>query len=683
MNYPPTSKNPVKDEYFSLQVQDDYRWLEDTDDPAVKEWTNKQNEYTRSVLDRYPNRQALFDRLKYLYSDTTIYYGIHYIEGKLFALKWQPPRQQPFLVSLSSPYDVASEKIIFDPNEYDPSGNTAIDFYKPSLDGRLVAISLSEGGSEDGSLHLFEVDSGEQLPDLIARVNYPTAGGSVAWNADGSGFYYTRYPRPGERPAEDMYFYQQVYFHQIGEPIENDTYVIGEEFPRIAEIELYTTKDARYLLALVRNGDGGEIAHYVRNPDGDWKQVTEFKDEAQEAALGPDGYLYLLSRRDAPRGKILRLSLADPDLLKAETIVPQRSGAIESFLPTQDLLYLVELDGGPSKLCVFDHQGIELPQVPIEPISSIWQIVRLEVNEILYRSMSFVTPTTWYHYDPQKQEAKRTALFFPPPEDFSDCEVVREFATSKDGTRVPLNIIRLKGTKLDGSNPLLLTGYGGYGISMTPYFNIRRRIWFDKGGIIAVANLRGGGEYGEEWHKDGYLTNKQNVFDDFIACARHLIECGYTSKEKLCIEGGSNGGLLMGAAFTQQPDLFHAVVARVGIYDMLRVELDPNGEFNVTEFGTVKNPQHFEVLYDYSPYHRVEHGTAYPAVLLTTGEHDGRVNPSHSRKMAALLQEASSSEQPILLRVSMAGHGIGTSLHDALAEETDIYAFLFDQLGLD
>jgi prolyl oligopeptidase len=683
MNYPPTSKNPVTDEYYGIQVHDDFRWLEDSDDSAVKDWTTEQNKFTQSVLDRYPNRRPLYDRLEYLYSDTTIYFEIHYVKGRLFALKFQPPRQQPYLVSLTSPYDVESEKTVFDPNEYDSSGNTAIDFYTPSLDGQLMAISLSEGGSEDGSLHLFEVDSGKQLPDVISRVNYPTAGGSVAWNADCSGFYYTRYPHQGERSQEDMFFYQQVYFHSLGEPVENDTYVIGEEFPRIAEIELHTTEDARYLLALVRNGDGGEMAHYLRGPEDVWRQVTEFKDEIQEAALGPDGYLYLLSRRDAPRGQILRLPFADPDLMKAETIIPQRSGAIESFLPTKDLLYTVELDGGPSKLSVFTNKGEELPQVPVEPISSIWQMVRLEDNEILFRSMSFITPTSWYHYDPQKEECRRTALFFPPPEDFSDCEVVREFATSNDGTRVPLNIIRRKGTSLDGSNPTLLTGYGGYGISMTPYFNIRRRVWFDKGGIIAVANLRGGGEFGEEWHKDGYLTNKQNVFDDFIACARFLIERKYTNPDKLCIEGGSNGGLLMGAALTQHPELFRAVVSRVGIYDMLRVELDPNGEFNVTEFGTVNNPQHFEVLYDYSPYHRVDDGTHYPAVLLTTGEHDGRVNPSHSRKMTARLQEATGSENPVLLRVSTVGHGMGTSLDEMIAEETDIYAFLFDQLGTD
>jgi prolyl oligopeptidase len=261
-------------------------------------------------------------------------------------------------------------------------------------------------------------------------------------------------------------------------------------------------------------------------------------------------------------------------------------------------------------------------------------------------------------------------------------EVVREFAISKDGTRVPLNIIRKKGLLLNGQSPCLLTGYGGYGISMPPYCNARNRAWFDAGGVYAIANLRGGGEYGEAWHKAGNLLNKQNVFDDFIACAEHLIQRGYTRPEKLGILGGSNGGLLMGAAFTQRPDLFRAVVAMVGIYDMLRVELDPNGAFNITEFGTVTNPQHFEVLYDYSPYHRVVDGSAYPAILFTTGENDGRVNPAQSRKMTARMQAASASGLPVLLRTSYgAGHGHGTSLEEQIQLETDLYTFLIEQTG--
>jgi prolyl oligopeptidase len=269
------------------------------------------------------------------------------------------------------------------------------------------------------------------------------------------------------------------------------------------------------------------------------------------------------------------------------------------------------------------------------------------------------------------------------PANFDDIEVVREFAKSKDGTKVPINILRKKGIKLDGNNPTLLYGYGGYGINLTPSFNATRRIWFDAGGVYAIANLRGGGEYGEEWHKAGNLTHKQNVFDDFIACAEHLIQRKYTRPEKLAVMGGSNGGLLMGAFLTQRPELAHAVVSRVGIYDMLRVELDPNGVFNTTEFGTVKNLEQFKALYAYSPYHHVRNGTPYPAILMTTGEHDGRVNPAHSRKMIARLQAATSSDNPILLRVSSTtGHGIGSSLSDRIAEQTDIYAFLFKELGV-
>jgi prolyl oligopeptidase len=266
------------------------------------------------------------------------------------------------------------------------------------------------------------------------------------------------------------------------------------------------------------------------------------------------------------------------------------------------------------------------------------------------------------------------------PADFSDCEVLRELATSQDGTRIPLNIIRRRNTKLDGKNPVLLTGYGGYGISLSPFFRPRLRVWLDMGGIAVIANLRGGGEYGEEWHRAGNLTKKQNVFDDFIACAEYLLETGYTTSQYLCIEGTSNGGLLMGAALTQRPDLFRAVASHVGVYDMLRMELDSNGAFNVTEYGTVTNPQHFEALYDYSPYHHVKKGTHYPAILLTAGENDGRVPAYHSRKMAAALQSASMSGKPILLRTSTSGHGFGTPLDEQIAKEADVFAFLASQL---
>jgi len=303
---------------------------------------------------------------------------------------------------------------------------------------------------------------------------------------------------------------------------------------------------------------------------------------------------------------------------------------------------------------------------------------------LLFGNVSYLKPFAWFTYDAGSKEAHRTALYVTAPVNFDDIEVVREFAVSKDGTKVPLNILRKKGLKLDGNNPTLLYAYGGYGINLTPGFDTTRRIWFDAGGVAVIANLRGGGEYGEAWHKSGNLTQKQHVFDDFIASAEHLIQRRYTSPAKLAVEGGSNGGLLMGAFLTQRPDLARAVVSHVGIYDMLRVELDPNGQFNITEFGTVKDPEQFKALYGYSPFHRVRNGTKYPAVLLTTGENDGRVNPAQSRKMAARLQAASASDWPILFRSSAsAGHGIGTSLKERIAQQADVLAFLFDQLGID
>jgi len=681
MKYPESPRNSITDEYHGIPIEDPYRWLEDTKDPKVREWTEAQNKLVRETLDTVPQRSAFFEQLKKIYGEASPdYFSLKARNGKFFAIKKQPPLQQPMLVTLTSVDDLGTENILLDPNQLDPSGGTAIDFYVPSLDGKLVAISISKGGSERGDLYIYDVETKQPLSDVIARVQVPTGGGSFAWNETNDGLYYTRYPRKGERADDDLDFYEQIYFHKIGSPESEDQYVIGRDFPKIAENFMFTTSDGRYLLLMVLNGDGGEVAHYIRDPKGNWTQVTKFEDEAQSAKLGPDNHLYLLSRHGSPRGKILRLSLDNPKLDEAQVFIPEGELAISDFLPTDNYFYVTELDGGPSRMRVFDHQGKYVANVPTEPVSGIWELAIEKDDSILFASSSFISPRSWSRYDPVKNKAMRTALYSTSPADFSDCEVIRDFAISRDGTRVPINIIRRKDTKLDGNNPVLLYGYGGYGVSLSPTFIPRFRVWLDQGGVAVFANLRGGGEYGEEWHKAGNLTNKQNVFDDFIACAEHLIKTKYTSPQKLCIQGGSNGGLLMGAVLTQRPDLFRAVIAQVGIYDMLRVELDPNGAFNVTEFGTVSNPQHFEALYDYSPYHRVKNGIQYPSILLTAGENDGRVLAYHSRKMAATLQSASSSSNPILLRTNTSGHGIGTALDEQVAEMTDIFSFLVSQI---
>ena len=681
---PDTPKKPVATEYHGVTVEDPYQWLEADDDSQVKAWSDAQNQQTRKNLDSFPDRAAIEKQLQEWYAKTSpSYSSLVSRPGILFAMKFQPPKQQPLLVTLASADDLKSEKVVLDPNVLDTKGTTAIDWFVPSLDGKYVAMSLSKGGSEDGTLHFYETATGKALPDTIAHVQYPTAGGSAAWNADGTGVYYTRFPRKGERPDADLNFYQQIYFHKLGTPDTEDKYSIGKDFPRIAEIALAASRDGKYILATVANGDGGDFAHYLLGPDGTWKQITQFSDQIKLARLGRDNALYLLSRADAPRGKILRLPLDVPELKNAAEIIASGEAVIEQIVPSTDALYVADLLGGPSQIRRFDLNGKNETKISTPQISAVQELLALEDGSLLFRDVSYTDPAAWFHCLNGKTEPVKTALQSTSPVSFADIEVRREFATSKDGTKIPLNVLSRKGMKRDGNNPTLLYAYGGYGISMSPNFDFTRRLWFDRGGVYVVANIRGGGEFGEEWHKAGNLTKKQNVFDDFAAAAEYLIKENYTRPGKLAIQGGSNGGLLMGAMITQHPDLFRAVVSSVGIYDMLRVELAPNGAFNVTEFGTVKNPEQFKALYAYSPYHHVVDGTKYPAVLMMTGANDGRVAPYHSRKMTARLLAANKSENPILLRTSSsAGHGIGTALSERIKQSADIYAFLFGQLGM-
>jgi prolyl oligopeptidase len=686
---PATPRRPVVDSYHGVQVAEDYRWLEEGASGEVKHWTSEQNALTRAYLDKVPARAAAKDRIAAFYKELMPSYSdVVTRPGLVFAMKFQPPKDQPMLAVLRSPDDLASERIIIDPNVENEKGHLAIDWFVPSPDGKRVAVAMSEKGSEDGSLYFYDVASGKQVGEVVPRVQYPTGGGGVAWTKDGDAVYYTRYPQGGERPKEDANFYQQVYFHKLGTPAASDSYAVGKEFPRIAEIWLEASDDGRYVLATVANGDGGEFALYLMKPDRTWAQVTRFEDKVVAGTMGTDGTLFMISHKDAPRGQILRLAAGKTDLAKAKVIVKQGRASLEGrfkdpgMVPTKTKLYVTTLDGGPSAVQVYDHDGGLVGRMPLPDVPSVQELARYGDDGALVRVQTYLEPSSWHRFDGAK--VARTAMVVKAPVDFKDAEVVRDFALSKDGTKVPLSIIRKKGLALDGKNPALLYAYGGYGISMKPRFlGIRGRLWLDRGGVYVVANLRGGGEYGEEWHLAGNLTKKQNVFDDFLASARHLIMRRYTSAERLAIEGGSNGGLLMGAALTQAPRLFRAVVSHVGIYDSLREELEPNGAFNVTEFGTVKDPAQFKALRAYSPYHNVKDGTAYPAVFLLTGEHDGRVAPHNSRKMAARLQAATSSTHPVLLRVSMdSGHGMGTALSEKIEESADVHAFLVDQLGL-
>jgi prolyl oligopeptidase len=688
---PVAEKHPVTDVYHGVKVVDDYRWLEDFHDPQVKKWVAAENNYTLSVLGKIQSRAKLASEMEALFKQVSVSHRDLQVAGsKLFAMESRPPREQPELVMYPSTANLNVEKAIVDPLKLDASGRISIDFYAPSHDGRYVAVSLSKSGSEAGDVHVFEVASGKELAaDVVPRVNNGTAGGSVAWNASNTGFYYTRYPRAGERPPADLDFYQQVYFHQMGTAGTADRYEIGKEFPRIAEIAFQTSEDGKWILAAVANGDGGDVLHYILASDGTsgtghWKQLTGYSDQISVTAFGPDHSLYLLSRKNAPMGKVLRLANPDAPIASAQTLVPESDVAIEQLAPVQGRLYVVDLAGGPSQIRMFASTGKPEGRMALPGTVSVGSILPLDHNAVLFQATSYLQSPQWFRYSAKSVKPELvSSLNGPSPVSFADSEIVRDFTTSKDGTRVPLNIIRLKTTKLDGHNPVLLTGYGGYGISLKPYFTPFNRVLLDHGVVIAEANLRGDGEYGEKWHLAGNLTHKQNVFDDFYACAKYLVSHGYTTPERLGIEGGSNGGLLMGASLVQHPEMFRVVLAFVGIYDMLRVELSPNGSFNVTEFGTVKELDQFRALFSYSPYHHVSDGKTYPAAIFLTGDNDPRVDPANSRKMVARLQAVGHSKGPILLRTSgNAGHGIGSSLSERIGQQADAYSFLFDQLGV-
>jgi prolyl oligopeptidase len=689
--YPETERRPVTDVYGAVKVVDEYRWLEAARDPGVQAWVAAQNQLTRSWLDAVPDRAKIHARITGLLSSKAPEYrDVTVVGAGVFARKRQPPKQQAMLVALSDPAKASTERVVLDPNVLDPSGGTTIDFYVPTHDGKRVGVSLSKGGSEAGDVYVYDVETGQALADVIPRVNGGTAGGSIAWAPDGSGFWYTRYPREGERPASDLGFYQQVYFHKLGTPTASDAYVLGNDLPRIAEISLKASDDGQTILVSVANGDGGEFSFYTIDARpgaaGKTQQLFAFADKVVEARFGADGALYLISHRGAPRGQVLRLARPYATS-KPELVVPEGDGVIDLVAATASRLYIVELLGGPSRLRAFRlaHGKVSSPEIVATPsaVPSIWGLKPIGGDDVLYATQSYTSTPAWFRYVARTRRSVATALVQPMSFAMDDVEVVRESCASSDGTAVPLNILRKRGIALDGSHPTILYGYGGYNIGLKPSLHPLTRMWIDQGGVYAEANLRGGNEFGETWHEAGRLASKQNVFNDFYACAYALVAKHYTQPSRLAIHGRSNGGLLMGAALVQHPEMYRAVVSGVGIYDMLRVELTPNGAFNVTEFGTVKDPLMFRALYAYSPYHHVTDGAAYPAVLLTTGANDPRVDPYNSRKMAARLQTASSSKRPILLRaVDDVGHGGGSPLAAVIDEATDMYAFLMNELGM-
>jgi prolyl oligopeptidase len=678
---PPTAQaqsphaHPIaKDIYHGVTVEDPYRWLE-ANTPEVQAWSDGQDTATRKFLAALPERDKLRDELAAIINAPITEYAELKEAGKiLFALRHRPNTEQPELVRISN-LGAKTEQVelVLDPTAGGNAHRT-IDWFVPSPDGKLVAISLSENGSETGMLHLVDLH-GEDVEAPLVDVQRGTAGGDVAWTPDGKGIFYTRYTG-GD-------FYVQVWFHALGSPSDKDRYELGKDQPRVGEYLLETDARGR-LLVQIQNGDGGMYRHYLREASGTWRQLADWDDRVKFVTFASTGDLWLVSTKDAPRGKVMKLG-AKATLAQAKVVVPEGKDAIitnhgdEALIEVGGRVYVRYQTGGPTELRVFTPAGKSTKPLELPAIASIKQPVRWR-DGVLVGVTTYTSPLAYYRVAP-KAFARIESISPRPPVDLSKVEVRRELATSKDGTKVPINIIWPAKAAKDGSTPCIVYGYGGFGISLTPSFAAWMAPLLQRGVCYAVVNLRGGAEFGEDWHRAGRLTAKQNVFDDFAAALAYVVDEKYTTRDRLGILGGSNGGLLMGAMLTQHPDMMKAVVSEVGIYDMLRVELTPNGEFNITEYGTVKDEAQFKALYAYSPLHHVVKGTAYPATLFTTGANDPRVEPWHSRKMLAALQAAQGRPAPLLLRVSKeAGHGMGTNRTEEIELSADVQAFLLAQL---
>jgi prolyl oligopeptidase len=686
LDYPETRRANTTNSYHGVTVSDPYQWLEDWSSNEVKTWSADQNKVARGFLDSLPNRDDIARRVDSVMSaDTVSYYSGQRIGDKAWFMKYAPPRQQPYLVEIDPDGNPASERIVFDPATADESDSTSVEWFHVSPNARLVAIALTVAGAEVANLHIFDLATGKQVDEIVPRVNGPTAGGDLAWDADSAGFYYTRYPRDGGKSALDQNFYQQLWHRRLGTPLSADKYEIGELFDRIAEIRVRMHEASGKVLLTMQYGDSGRFQLYLRDLNGSWYQLSDYDDQLVQAEFIDAKTLLVLSRKMAPRGKFMRMDISQLPDTSLDLAIAEPDDAFASdfygdptFIVHAGRIYAKTLSGGPEQLRIFDLQG-QAQAAPRMEVSGVGQIIPWD-DGVMLRQYSYLSPNSWIQVD--GTHTSRHPLSSTSSVDFSDYKVVREFARSVDGTKVPVNIIMPRNAKRDGNNPMLLTGYGGYAISMSPRFRPTLKVWLEQGGMFAQANIRGGGEYGEDWHQQGMLDRKQNVFDDFHAVMRLLVDAKYTQASKLVIEGGSNGGLLMGAMITQHPGDFRATVSHVGVYDSVRSELSPNGAFNIPEYGTVADPVLFKALYAYSPYHNVKQA-AYPSILFMTGENDGRVDPMHSRKMTAALQNANTSKNPVLLRTSgNTGHGSGTPLSETISQQVDRLAFMFNSLGM-
>ncbi len=676
--YPPARTVTIVDTLHGRAIADPYRWMENIEDPGVRAWIDAENALTRRILDAIPLRGAIEKRLTEVLSIGTI--GVPTVkEGRYFFQKRQGSENQPILYWREGA--AGEPKVLLDPNRLSTEGIVAVDWWFPSNDGRLLAYGLSEGGSEQSTLHVRVVGTGANLPDSIPR----TRGCSVAWLSDGSGFYYSRFPNPGDVPKGEENFHSRIRFHTLGTDPARDPVVFGEGRNMQDWLDCDLSENGRFLIVHASQ-TASKTALYIKDlekKDGAFIDVSGDVD-AHFYGQVRDGDLYIQTDDGAPNYRIFKVSAANPARNDWKEIIPEGKSKLEQAALAAHRIFVSYLENASSRLYEYDIDGKLVREIPLPGIGTVYGADGAwSGSECFFGFTSFFVPQTVYRHDVARGE---TALYdhVETTIDSSPYTAEQVWYASKDGTKVPMFVIRRKDVVFDGTNPTLLYGYGGFDIPMTPGFSKTAVPWLEMGGIYAIANLRGGGEFGEKWHRAGMLDKKQNVFDDFAAAADWLFEHKYTSPAHLAIFGGSNGGLLVGATVTQHPDICAAAVCAVPVLDMMRYHLFSVGRYWITEYGDPGKAEEFAFLIKYSPYHNVREGVRYPAILLTTAESDSRVDPAHAMKMTARLQAASASGRPVLLRFeTKAGHGIGAPLQKVVNEYADYLAFVAWQLGME
>jgi prolyl oligopeptidase len=678
--YPETRKADVVDDYHGVKVADPYRWLEDDNSAETKAWVEAQNKVTFGYLAQIPARERIRQRLTELWDFER--FGVPSRRGDRYVF-WRNSglQNQNVYYTMKSLREAPRE--LLDPNKFSADGTVALTSMAVSEDGKLLAYGTSASGSDWQEWRVRDIESGQDLPDVIRWVKFSSA----SWTKDGKGFFYSRYdePRPGEALTGANYFHK-LYFHRLGTPQSEDVLVFDRPDDKELNISGGVTDDGKYLIIYLSRGTYRENAVYYKDlakPDAPVVRLLDTFDASYSMVDNDGPIFWFVTNLNAPRQKLIAIDIRQPERANWKTLIPESMDLLTSVNAVGGRFIAHYLKDAHSQVKVFTLGGklekeLELPGIG----TALGFGGKRSDMETFYSFTSFTRPATIYRYDfasGQSAIFRQPALAFNP----DDYETSQIFYSSKDGTRVPMFLVHKKGVKLDGNNPTYLFGYGGFNISMRPQFTVPNLVWMEMGGVYALANLRGGGEYGKEWHDAGRKLKKQNVFDDFIAAAEWLIANKYTRPERLAIGGGSNGGLLVGAAMTQRPDLFAATLPAVGVMDMLRFHKFTIGWAWVSDYGSAENPEEFKALYAYSPLHNLRPGTRYPATLVTTADHDDRVVPAHSFKFAAALQAAHDGPAPVLIRIeTKAGHGAGKPVSKQIEEHADRWAFLVDNLGM-